>query len=149
MIKRLWQKLFGLLRLRATKLAPQGDFGLIKISPEPCENCGTPAFGEVLTNWNEAVGETPVVRWSKCSCQETEHRPTIIIPKFSPLSIEIEGNTIHVSINFSVVNAAPQHTNEVLPALMASLRLLFETTVRNWQKEIDERLKKGETDVAS
>ena len=103
----------------------------------------------LLEDWNETAGEAPVVEWSECSCHKTESYPSIIIPKYSPISIETEGNIIHVSINFSVVNDALQHTDEVLPALMASLRLVFEATVRNWQKEIDERLKKGETDVVS
>ena len=149
MIKRLWRKLFGLPRLRATTLAYEGDFGLITLSPEPCEECGAPAFGKVLEDWNEAIGETPVIEWSECSCHKTVHLPAIIIPHYSPISIETEGNIIHVSINFSVVNDASHHTDKVLPALIASLRLVFEATVRNWQKEIDKRLKKGETDVVS
>ena len=149
MIKRLWYKLFGLPQLRATSLAANGDFGLITLSPEPCKNCGAPAFGEVLEDWNEATGETPVVEWSECSCHKTESYPAIIIPEHSLISTETEDNIIHVSINFSVVNGASNHTDKVLPALMASLRLVFEATVRNWQKEIETRLKKGETDVVS
>ena len=149
MIKRLWRKLFGLPKLRATTLAYEGNFGLITLSPEPCEECGAPAFGEVLENWNEAADEAPVVEWSECSCHSTQTYPAIIIPEYSPISVETEGNIIHVSINFSVVNDASYHTDKVLPALISSLRLVFEATVRNWQKEIEERLKKGETDVVS
>ena len=147
MIKRLWYKLFGLPR--ATKLAVEGNFGLITLSPEPCEECATPAFGKVLEDWDEAAGKMPVVEWSECSCHKTERPPSIIIPKYSPISIETEGNTVHVSINFSVFNAVPHQLDKTLPALIAELRLVFNTTVENWQKEIDKRLKEGETNVVS